>query len=216
MTQPLALFGGTFDPIHVGHLRAAWDAAEVLDAQVRLMPTRVPPHRPQPLATPAQRAEMVRLALRNQDRLVLDARELERAGTSYTIDTLQELRSEVGATMPIFVLVGADAFAGLPTWKNWQSLFDLAHVGVLTRPGHGQQRPPELDAFVTPRIADPSTDRHAPCGHVVPIAVTPLEVSATLLRDLLADGRDPRYLVPDAVGDYIRTHRLYRDEAVSM
>lgn len=210
MSHPLAIFGGTFDPIHVGHLRAAWDAAEVLGARVRVMPTSVPPHRPQPQASGAQRAEMVRLALRGQDRLVLDTRELERSGTSYTIDTLRELRAEAGAAAPIFLLIGADAFDGLPTWKDWRLLFDYAHVGVLTRPGHGEHRPAELDAFAAPRIATPAAARKRCAGCVVPIAVTPLEVSATLLRELLEAGRDPRFLVPEAVGEYIRANGLYR------
>ena len=94
--KPLAIFGGTFDPVHLGHLNAAWEAAELLDADVRMLPASVPPHRPAPIASASHRAAMLRAALRGQARLELDTRELDREGLSYTIDTLRELRKEVG------------------------------------------------------------------------------------------------------------------------
>src|SRR5579859_4112192 len=112
---PLALLGGTFDPIHLGHLRVAWEAAEALDAEVRLMPANVPPHRPAPAASAAERVRLIEAALAGQSRLTLDARELARPGRSYTVDTLLELRAEQ-ASRPLLLVLGADAFAGLPTW----------------------------------------------------------------------------------------------------
>jgi nicotinate-nucleotide adenylyltransferase len=209
--KPLAIFGGTFDPIHFGHLRTAWEAAEALDAEVRLVPSRVPPHRPQPVASAEQRARMVELALAGQDRLAIDRRELEREGHSYTIDTLIGLREEIGAERPLVLLVGADAFAGLPSWKRWIELFEHAHVGVLTRPGHEDALPAVLAATVETRaVHGTSALRESPSGLVVRLPVTPLEISASAIRALLAAGHEARYLVPDAVLAYAQREGVYR------
>lgn len=200
-TCPLAIFGGTFDPIHIGHLTVAWEAAELLDAEVRLMPANVPPHRPAPLASAAERVAMLRAALAGQSRLALDARELEREGPSYTIDTLRELRAEQGGR-PLVLLLGADAFAGLPGWHRWRELFDFAHIGVLSRPGVEVARPDVLvDEVTTRRVDDVATLHMQPCGKLIELVVTPLEVSATRIRELLAEGRDPRYLLPAGLFD---------------
>ena len=197
MTQrPLAIFGGTFDPIHLGHLSVAWEASELLDADVCLMPASVPPHRPPPIASAAQRVAMLRAALQGQSRLHLDTRELARSGPSYTVDTLRELRAEY-ADRPLVLLLGADAFAGLPQWHRWHELFDLAHVGVLSRPGVPAVLPPTLAQEIAGRRVALSEGLCASvAGKVVELAVTPLEVSATRIRQLLATGRDPRYLLP--------------------
>ena len=209
-SRPLAIFGGTFDPIHIGHLSVAWEAAELLDAEVHLMPANVPPHRPAPLASAAERVAMLRAALAGQSRLVLDARELEREGPSYTIDTLRELRAEQGER-PLVLLLGADAFAGLPGWHRWRELFDFAHVGVLSRPGVEVARPDVLlDEIAVRRIDDVATLHMQPCGKLIELAVTPLEVSATRIRELLAVGRDPRYLLPAGLFDDPALLRSYR------
>jgi nicotinate-nucleotide adenylyltransferase len=200
MSKPIAILGGTFDPVHSAHLRVAWEAAEALDAEVRLIPANVPPHRAAPIASAAQRAVLLRAVLAGQSRLQLDERELRRDKPSYTIDTLREMRAEFGAERPLILLVGADAFAGLPTWHEWRALFDLAHIVVLTRPGHGAPLPRELDAAIAMRrTRDPATLRGLPSGRVFDLAVTPLEVSASAVRALLAAGREPRWLVPDAL-----------------
>ncbi|MHB1056792.1 MAG: nicotinate-nucleotide adenylyltransferase [Rhodanobacter sp.] len=200
-TRPLAVFGGTFDPVHLGHLSVAWEAAELLDAEVRLLPASVPPHRPSPIATAAQRAAMLRAALRDQSRLTLDARELDREGPSFTIDTLHELRAEQGQR-PLVLLLGADAFAGLASWHRWRELFDVAHIGVLSRPGIAADLPDELEHEAAGRrIADVSALRALPAGRLIELAVTPLEISATRIRELLAAGRDPRYLLPAGLFD---------------
>lgn len=197
---PLAIFGGTFDPIHNAHLRVAWEAAEFLDAEILLLPSSVPPHREQPIATALQRASCVRAALVGQDRLILDTRELRREGPSYTIDTLIELRAEVGEARPLVLLVGADAFAGLPTWHRWRELFDVAHIGVLTRPGHDGVLPTELRTKIASRrCSSAAMLRESPAGRVLSIPVTPLEISASQIRALLAAEREPRWLVPDAL-----------------
>src|SRR6185437_6224 len=175
--RPLAVFGGTFDPIHIGHLTVAWEAAELLDAEVRL---------------------------------VLDARELERDGPSYTIDTLRELRAEQGGR-PLVLLLGADAFAGLPGWNRWRELFEFAHIGVLSRPGSQVTRAAELvQEVASRRVDDVASLRATPCGKLIELAVTPLEVSATRIRELLAAGRDPRYLLPAGLFDDPALLRPYR------
>jgi len=212
MTRPLAILGGTFDPVHNAHLRVAWEASEQLDAEVRLIPANVPPHRGQPIANARERAAILRAALRGQDRLAIDERELGREGPSWTIDTLIELRDEIGPERPLVLLVGADAFLGLPSWHRWGELFDYAHIGVLTRPGHEiATLPTELRIKVASRRAsDPNALLASPCGRVLPMPVTPLEISATEVRAVLAAGGEPRYLMPDAVLEDPRLLAPYR------
>jgi nicotinate-nucleotide adenylyltransferase len=198
--KPIAILGGTFDPVHLGHLRVAWEAAEALDAEVRLMPAHVPPHRPAPVASAAQRVRMLEAALAGQSRLVLDTRELRRAGASYTFDTLCELRNELPAGRALILLLGADAFAGLPTWHRWRELFEHAHLVVLTRPGHTLALSGQLAAETASRRVTSSAQLCAtPAGKLFDLAVTPLEISASAVRALLAAGREPRWLLPDAL-----------------
>jgi nicotinate-nucleotide adenylyltransferase len=209
--RPLAILGGTFDPIHHGHLRVAWEAAEALDAELRMVPAAVPPHRPQPGASAAQRMAMLEAALAGQQRLRADDRELRRGGSSYTIDTLRELRAEIGPSRPLVLLVGADAFAGLSTWHDWRELFDHAHVGVLTRPGHGGAFEAELAAeWFTRRAIEAAALREGPAGRILAIEVTPLDISASAIRALLGCGRSPRFLLPDSVLALIEREHLYR------
>ncbi len=199
---PLAILGGTFDPVHIGHLRVALEAADSMGAELRLLPASVPPHREQPVASSAQRVAILRAALKGQDRLQLDERELSRPGWSYTIDTLIELRSEIGLDRSLVLLLGRDAFLGLPNWHRWHELFDYAHIGVLSRPGQSPELPTELTAAVESRyIRASSLADHGAYGKVFDIAVSALEISATAIRKLLSHGGDPRYLVPDAVID---------------
>lgn len=195
---PLALLGGTFDPVHYGHLRAAWEVAEQLGAEVRLLPANVPPHRPQPVLSAVQRVRLLQLALDGQQRLRLDTRELERDGPSYTVDTLHELRAELGPQRPLLLLLGVDAFAGLPSWNRWLQLFELAHIVVLARPGHAPDYAAALREQIAARaIGDAWRDRAA--GGVLFVDVSELEISATAIRRQLAAGQEPRFLLPDAV-----------------
>jgi nicotinate-nucleotide adenylyltransferase len=212
MEEPIVILGGTFDPVHVGHLRVALEAAETLGAPVRLMPAHVPPHRPAPVASAAQRVAMLRAALAGQDRLRLDTRELDRSEPSYTIDTLRGMRAEFGASRSLILLLGADAFAGLPTWHCWRELFDLAHIAVMTRPGHDSLLSADLAADIAARRAQSAADlRATPSGKVLDLPVTPLEVSASAVRAMLCAGRDPRWLVPDALLADPRLLAVYRD-----
>jgi nicotinate-nucleotide adenylyltransferase len=197
--RPLAILGGTFDPVHLGHLRAAWEASEALDAEVRLMPAHVPPHRSAPVASAQQRVAMLRATLAGQDRLTLDTRELDRSGPSYTFDTLAALREEIGAR-PLVLLIGSDAFAALMSWHRWRELFALAHFGVLTRPGHVPPLPPALATEAARReVASAEALQAGPAGHVFRIGITQLEISATRIRALLRENREPRWLLPDAL-----------------
>jgi len=199
--KPLAIFGGTFDPVHLGHLCVAWEAAELLDADVLMMPSGIPPHRPPPIASAAQRVAMLRVALRDQSRLTLDTRELERSGPSYTVDSMAELRGEQG-DRPLVLLLGADAFAGLPDWHGWQRLFELVHIGVLSRPGEQLAWSSALQQAVDGREVE-AVDALAgeSAGKLIKLAVTSLEISATRIRELLAAGREPRYQLPAGLFD---------------
>ena len=199
--KPLAIFGGTFDPIHLGHLCVAWEASELLDADVLMMPSGIPPHRPPPVASASQRLALLQVALRGQSRLILDARELARNGPSYTVDTLAELRAEQ-VDRPLVLLVGADAFAGLSSWHEWRRLFELAHIGVLSRPGEQAALPEELQREARDRWVENSAALQSTlAGRLMALSVTPLQISATRIRQLLAAGREPRYQLPAGLFD---------------
>jgi len=217
MTSALGIFGGTFDPVHYGHLRAADEVLDTLDLrEVRMMPARDPPHRGAPGATAKQRVDMLRLALQEFPRLRLDTREIERTGKSYTFDTLAELRAQA-PHRPLVLITGVDAFAGLPTWHRWQEIPTLAHIAVVTRPGTSVEaalRGP-LAQLWKQRYSD---DRHAlenaPAGTIFAVSVSPQPISATALRAALAEGSagiaQVRGLLPAAVLTYIDQHALYR------
>lgn len=210
--KPVAIFGGTFDPVHLGHLRAAWEAAEQLDAQVRMLPANVPPHRPPARASASRRVAMLEAALQGQDRLLLDTRELDREGPSYSVDTLADLRRELGPERPLVLLLGADAFAGLDRWHRWRTLFELAHIGVLTRPGSmAAALSAGLRDVVEPRRCRVEALRLAPAGRVADLTVTALDISASAIREMLAQGREPRYLLPDALLHDRAMLEVYRD-----
>lgn len=213
--RPVALLGGTFDPVHVGHLRAALEIRDALGlGQVRLVPARVPPHRPQPQASAEQRLALLRLAVRGVPGLTVDERELRRDGPSYTVDTLTGLRAELGRR-PLCLLVGDDAFRGLPDWHRWEALFELAHLVVVQRPPPAGQEPtlpaPLQQALQGRQADDPQALSRQPAGLVWQQPVPPLDISATRIRSLLKAGANARFLVPDACLRYIRHHHLYTD-----
>jgi nicotinate-nucleotide adenylyltransferase len=208
--QPIGIFGGTFDPIHLGHLRTAFELWQSLRlAEVRFVPAASPPHRDQPLAEAPLRLRMVEAATADEPAFVVDDRELRRAGVSYSVDTLAELRVELGER-PICLLLGMDAFLGLPHWHRWRDLFDLAHVVVAHRPGWKAPTMGPLGEVMVDRGTGAVRDLHdRPAGRVYVHAVTQLEISSTELRQLIVAGRDPRYLVPDAVRSIILETRCY-------
>jgi nicotinate-nucleotide adenylyltransferase len=216
LSDPLGLFGGTFDPVHFGHLRLAEESIGHLGlGGVRWIPAGQPPHRGVPQVTAEQRLEMVRRATGGNPGFAVDASEVEAAAPSYTVRTLERLRSELGDTRPLVLLVGADAFAGLASWHRWRELFALAHIAVSHRPGFPVEPaslPAELAVeFENRRLADAGALRQAPAGGIVTFAMTQLAISATQIRKLLANGLSARYLLPDDVLDYISAHSLYRN-----
>lgn len=216
LSEPLGLFGGTFDPVHYGHLRLAEEAiAHLALGGVRWIPAGQPPHRGMPQVTAGQRLAMVRCATAGNPRFSVDAGEVEAAAPSYTVHTLERLRAELGAQQQLVLLVGADAFAGLATWHRWRDIFGLAHVAVSHRPGFPVETaslPHELATeFNDRRLTDVGALRASPAGGIATFAMTQLAISATQIRKLLANGLSARYLLPDDVLDYIQLHSLYRN-----
>ncbi|RXD59470.1 nicotinic acid mononucleotide adenylyltransferase [Xanthomonas perforans] len=210
-------YGGTFDPIHLGHLAIACAARDELGACVQLVPAADPPHRPAPGATAAQRAQMLQLALANSPGLQLDTRELQRAAQcdapSYTVDTLRELRAELGPAAPIAWLLGADAFVGLHHWHRWEALFGLAHFVVAARPGTplALADAPQLAAMVQGRwVARADELVSAPAGRLYLLHQPLRGESASAVRSRIATGAQWQRLVPPPVAAMIQREGLYR------
>ncbi len=207
----IGILGGTFDPVHFGHLRPALDIQQALGLEeIRLLPCHIPPHRPQPVADGAQRAAMLAAAVRNYPEFSLDRRELERDGPSWTFDTLTSLRAGLG-TQSLCLLIGMDAFHGLPTWHRWHELIDLCHMVVMTRPGSEIHAAGELEKFISRhRIVDSAELESHAAGRILFHDVTQLEISATRIRTLLTQGESAGFLVPEAVLEIIRREGLYQ------
>jgi nicotinate-nucleotide adenylyltransferase len=215
-SAPIGILGGTFDPIHYGHLRLAQEVGEKLRLeQVRFIPSGTPPHRSAPGLAAAERLALVKLAIAGNPLFAADDREVRRAGPGYTVDTLAELRSELGAARPLCLLLGADAFLELATWSRWHELFGLAHLVVAHRPGFPvdtwQERMPQPLAkeYSARFMQQPLAVHLAPAGGIAVTPIAALDISATVIRDAMRAGDSPRYLLPDAVLDYIQANRLY-------
>lgn len=203
----IGIFGGTFDPVHYGHLRSALEIQELfrLD-EVRLIPCSVPPHRQQPKASAEQRLAMLELAVAHRRGFKIDTRELDRPGSSYMVDTLASLRADF-PEQTLLLFIGCDAFNGFTSWHQWRDLFDLAHVVVLTRPGFSVD---EQNPFFSTRMASEYAQLlNCSAGKLFFQSVTPLDISATAIRKLIAQQRDPSFLLPDAVLEYINDNNLY-------
>ncbi len=208
--SPIGVFGGTFDPIHYGHLRTAFEMLEALRfGEVRFVPCGDPPHRGETFADAKLRYEMVRVATEQQSGFTVDDRELRRDGPSYSMDTLMTLCEEF-PERSLGLILGMDAFLNLTTWHRWEEIIDVAHIVVAHRPGW---RAPDIGPlgeliaeFGTHRVDDLHETRQ---GRVHIHAVTQLEISSTEIRDLVAVGRDPRFLMPDEVRDAIARSQCY-------
>ena len=215
MTLAIGLLGGSFDPLHAGHLQLARDAlAQLALAEVRFIPAGQPWQKGE-LTDATHRARMVLAAIAGEPRFLLDVREIERPGPTYTIDTLRGLRTALGEQVPLVLIMGSDQFERLDTWREWEAIAELAHLAVARRAGVAAARlGPALAAFSVPRHCGPAELAHRPAGGIVDFRMTPVDASATEVRQLLASGapdagRRLAELVPAAVLDYIRTHRLY-------
>jgi nicotinate-nucleotide adenylyltransferase len=210
--RPIGIFGGTFDPIHYGHLRTALELKVLLDlAAVHFVPCANPPHRTMPMTDGRLRLRMVEAAIQGEAGFVADDRELTRAGVSYTIDTLQSFRAELPGRS-LCLLLGMDAFLGLPEWHRWQELTTLAHIVVAHRPGWPAPTTGVLGALLEERGASNVAELATlPAGRIHVQPVTQLEISSTDLRDSLRARRDPQFLVPDSVREIILDTECYAE-----
>jgi len=210
MAEAIGILGGTFDPIHFGHLRSALEVSEQLNlAHVRLIPSARPPHRNVPHASPQQRLMMLHLAMKNADKFIVDDRELQRDGISYSADTLLSLRDDF-PNNPLFLLLGTDAFLDIQTWHKWQNLLELAHIVVIRRPDETWVMPIELNIWYQQHLATPD-DAQTVAGKIWPVTVTQLAISATAIRTTILEGKSPQFLLPDAVIQLINQLGLYRN-----
>ncbi|EPF18428.1 Nicotinate-nucleotide adenylyltransferase [Cedecea davisae] len=209
----LALYGGTFDPIHYGHLKSVEALArQVLLRRVTIMPNNVPPHRPQPEASSEQRKAMIELAIAGNPLFTLDDRELSRSTPSWTVETLEQLRAEIGHSQPLAFIIGQDSLLSLHRWNRWEELLSLCHLLVTQRPGYPlAMETPEQQAWLAQNLTDSVATLHQrPSGNVF-LAQTPLyDISATVIRQRLEENQPCDDLLPPEVLAFILQHGLYR------
>jgi nicotinate-nucleotide adenylyltransferase len=203
----IGIYGGSFDPIHYGHLRSALEIQQQLPlSELRFMPCQQSPLKSASATTAAQRLAMLQLAIADEPQWSIETLEIQRGGLSYTVDSLAILRAELGET-PLLLLIGNDALSQLPTWHRWQQLFDYAHIVVMTRPN---TETVSLSEFLQAKLSnDLNQLRQQAAGKLFFQTVTGLAISATKLRQLHAQGRSVRFLLPESVIDYIKNHQLY-------
>ena len=206
----IGVLGGTFDPVHFGHLRPALEIQQALGLdEIRLVPAHVPPHRSQPQASPQQRLAILLAAVAGDPAFTVDTREYEREGPSYTVDTLESLRAEL-AGKDLCLLVGMDAFCGFTSWHRWHEILEYCHLVVMTRPGKTLPEQGELADFISRhRVADAETLKTRAAGLLLFHPVSQLEISATQIRKLLAAGKRADFLLPKNVLEVIRSEDLY-------
>ena len=216
-SAPIGILGGTFDPIHHGHLRLAQEALEQCRmGAISFIPSGTPPHRAAPLAAAEHRLNMVRLAIHGQPGFALDEREAHRTDKCYSVDTFSALRAELGADQALCLLLGSDAFLQFHTWHQWQRLLELTHVVVMQRPGqpvgNAITRADEnlRQQYQTRLAPSPRLLHEFPGGHIVVLDMPQLDISATDIRSRAAQNKNLRYLLPDAVAHYIQINKLYK------
>jgi len=208
--KPIAVLGGTFDPVHLGHLRLAIDLAETLKLeQIRLMPGYQPVHRDSPSATPEQRLDMLKLAVADIKQLSIDDRELQRKGPSFTLLSLQEIRCEIGPEQPMFFILGEDAFSQFDSWHQWQKLINYAHLLVAVRPGNYPKMSQQLSNFVEKNKFTEHGYPVTAAGSVVWMKNPILEIASSDIRKRINENKSIRYLLPAKVYKYIEQHSIY-------
>lgn len=210
------MFGGTFNPVHNGHLRTAVELCQQLPVkQLHLIPCSLPAHREEPQISAQQRLAMLNLAIQGEDKLLADGRELARAGVSYSLDTLASLRADYGSTQPLGLVMGWDAFANISSWHRYKELLDLAHLIIIARPGAKQElATPEQELLSQHRLLPQEDLTASPAGRILRLQLpSQLEISATKIRRLLANGQSARYLLPCTVLNYLQEHQLYMSPA---
>ena len=211
--QPIGILGGTFDPVHLGHIALAEAAlARLPIAEVLWLPSGSPGHRAPPVASERDRLAMLQLATAGNPRYRIDAAELGRSEPTYTVHTLTRMRAELGRAQPLVLLLGNDSFLTLPSWLRWRELFELAHIAVANRPGAlpaGGGPSPELSDEIVRRSARGEQLAASAAGRIARFDMPPTDISASAVRAGLAAGRDLRDLLPAAVLAYIQAHRLY-------
>ena len=212
--RALGLLGGAFDPVHIGHLRGAIAVREHLGLErVDLLPAAQSPLKESAEVTAAERLAMLEAAVQDVPGLGVDARELSREGPSYTVDTLIELRCEVGQEQPLIWIVGTDILPALPRWSRWQQLLELAHLVILERPG-ADSPPLAVTQWLDQHRMDQNALLTSPAGGVMTLDQPVLDIASSDIRALLAAGRDPRFLLPDVVMEYIKRHQLFMCDTV--
>ena len=207
--SPLGFLGGAFDPVHIGHLRGAMAVRDTLNLErVDLIPAAQSPLKDQASVDGVHRLAMLERAVDGLSGIAVDARELDRPGPSYTADTLEDLRTEYGAERPLVWIIGADILASLPQWSRWRELLDFAHLVVMGRPD-AEPHPSEVSAWLAENKIDKADLLSRPAGGAFTLAQPLLEISSSEIRAMLAEGRDPRFLLPDGVIEYISDHALF-------
>lgn len=205
----LGILGGTFNPIHYGHLSAAWQTSQNLGlTALRFMPCHHPPHRNPPVVSVKDRLQMLHLAIDNIPGFVIDDRELKSNEISYTVNSLAAIRKEVGDT-PICLLLGCGVFSQIKTWHEPEKLIHLAHIVIVDRPEEMLKRNDFIDDLLTHEISDPQMLKQKSAGLVYFENNTPLGISSTLIRQMLAKQQSPRFLLPESVLNYIHERKLY-------
>lgn len=207
----VALFGGTFDPVHFGHVEIATQLAEHLQIDsLRLMPCGVPVHREQPIASANQRLEMLGMAIADRPRLAIEPREVEQSELSYSIDSLRRVRADIGPQQPLFMCLGMDALEQLQHWHQWRQLLDYCHIVAVGRPGAQRPTKPPLKFWIEQHQSQqPAADESRPCGYLYFCDFNLLDISSTQIRHRLKQRRSIDTLTPKAVSDYIHRHHLY-------
>lgn len=208
----LAILGGTFDPVHFGHLQSAIAVKELLAVrQVKLVPSFIPPHRGLPHSTANERLSMLRIATHDNSGLVVDDREISRQGVSYTVDTLTSFRQEIGENVSLYFILGIDSFCTLNEWVRWRELTDIAHLIVLARPGYLPQIPSEIREWQRKNLVENvNCMRGKSGGEICHVELVQVDISATEIREMIGSGIRPTGKMPERVIDYAFEHELYR------